>query len=169
MIFKNVNGQSYSMIPAVIANPNLPGNTVVTAKQIDGNKILFFSGTMPSVNDCLDITAANIESKGFTKLLETQEFGITYTYNVDNKKRLIRKTVIDAMELSYLAAGTIGWAAIILNNPETSNSYVIFTDTIGTWGDTQAPIILDNKVGTLNSRNLFKNVSIEIADKSNLV
>ena len=169
MIFKNVNGQSYSMIPAVIANPNLPGNTVVTAKQIDGNKILFFSGNMPSVNDCLDITAVNIESKGFTKLLETQEFGITYTYNVDNKKRLIRKTVIDAMELNYLAAGTIGWAAIILNNPETSNSYVIFTDTIGTWGDTQAPIILDNKVGTLNSRNLFKNVSIEIADKSNLV
>lgn len=168
MKFVNVKDQSYGMFPGVIANPNLPGSTVVTSKQIDGNKILFFAGAMPTAAECLDISESNIDSKGYTKLLETELFGITYTYTVDTKKRLIRKTLIDAMELSYLEAGTIGWAAIILANPETTNSYLVFTDTIGTWGDNQAPIILDNKVGTVGSRNLFKNVSIEITDKSNM-
>ena len=165
MIFKNVTGQSYQLFPASLANPN-DGSTIVSSKQTTGNKILFFAGVMPTPQEMLSHTVASI-SGAFTKLLETQEFTMTYTYTPATKKRIIRKTVIDAQELQYLAAGTIGFALIILNNPDATGEYFIATDSIGTWGENTMPIILDNKVGTLGSRNLFKNVSIEITDKSN--
>lgn len=169
MKFQNVTGQAYQFFPGNLANPNTPGTSINTAKTTDGNKIIFFSGAIPSKEIVLGLSASNIESGGFTKLMETPEFGLTFTYNVDTKKRYIRKTVIDAFELAYIAAGTIGWAAIIINNADTTVSHVIVTDSIGTWGDNQAPIIIDNKVGTVGSRNLFKNISIEITDKSNMI
>jgi len=169
MKFQNITGQAYQFFPANLQNPNIPDTTLVTTKQTDGNKIIFFSGAIPSKEVILGLTAANIESSGFTKLMETPEFGLTFTYNVNTKKRYIRKTVIDAFELSYLQAGTIGWAAIVLKNSDAPLSYLIATDSIGTWGDNTSPIIIDNKVGTIGSRNLFKNVSIEITDKSNMI
>lgn len=169
MKFQNISNQAYQFFPGTLDNPNLPGSTIVSSKQLDGNKILFFEGTIPTKEVLLTLTADNIETKGYKKLLETPEFGLTYIYNVDTKKRFIRKTIIDAFELQYLEAGTVGWAAIILANPDTSVSHIIMTDTIGTWGDTTAPIIIDNKTGTVGSRNLFKSISIEITDKSNMI
>lgn len=165
MIIKNVNGQSYQFFPGILAAPNLPGSTIVTSKQINGNKITFFAGTMPSNLIASSATLASITAS-YTKLCETPEFGLTYTYNVDTKKRYIRKTQVDALEMEYTTAGTIGFAVISVVNPELQQECIIITDSIGQWGDNQMPIILDNKVGTLGSRNLFKNVSIEITDKS---
>ena len=164
MIFKNPNGQSYQMFPGVLADPNNPANTIVTSRQISGNKIIFFAGTMPVKLDAYNATKASVAAMP-GKLCETADFDVTYTYNVVNKKRFIRKSVIDALEMNYIEAGTIGFAAIILNNPDTTNEYIIFTDSLGTWGQDTMPIILDNKVGTVGSRNLFKNISIELADK----
>lgn len=164
MVFKNPNGQSYQMFPGILLDPNNPANTIVTSRQIAGNKIIFFSGALPTKEVAINATKASVEAMA-GKLCETAEFDITYTYNVVNKKRFIRKSIIDALEMNYLGAGTIGFAAILLNNPDTSNQYVIFTDSIGTWGQDTMPIILDNKVGTVGSRNLFKNISIELADK----
>ena len=129
---------------------------------------MFFSGSLPTKLDALSITKASLEALG-TKLCETPVFDLTYTYQVVNKKRYIRKSVIDALEMNYTAAGTIGYAAIILNDPDQGKDYIILTDSIGTWGDNLMPIILDNKVGTVGSRNLFKNVSIELTDKPALV
>lgn len=165
MIFKNVTGQSYQLFPGNLANPN-DGTALITSKQTNGNKILFFSGVVPTPDEVLKMTLASINAT-YTKLLETEEFTITYTYTPATKKRIIRKTVIDAQELKYLAAGTIGFAVIILNNPDSTGEYFIVTDSIGTWGENTMPIILDNKIGTVGSRNLFKNISIEITDKSN--
>jgi hypothetical protein len=164
MIFKNPNGQSYQMFSGILADPNNPANTLVTSRQISGNKIIFFSGALPTKAEALVATKATVEAQS-NKLFETPEFDITYTYSVDTKKRFIRKSVIDALEMNYTAAGTIGYAAIILNDPNSSNSYIIFTDSIGTWGQDTMPIILDNKTGAVGTRNLFKNISIELEDK----
>ena len=164
MVFKNPNGQSYQMFPGILLDPNDPSNAIVSSRQIAGNKIIFFSGVLPTKEAALTATKGSVEAMA-GKLCETAEFDITYTYNVVNKKRFIRKSIIDALEMNYLSAGTIGYAAILLNNPDTNNQYVIFTDSIGTWGQDTMPIILDNKNGTVGSRNLFKNISIELTDK----
>ena len=164
MIFKNTNGQSYQMFPGILQDPNNPARTIVTTRQTSGNKIMFFSGALPAKVDALAVTKASLEALN-TKLCETPVFDLTYTYNVVNKKRYIRKSIIDALEMNYTAAGTIGYAAIILNDPDARKDYIILTDSIGTWGENLMPIILDNKVGTVGSRNLFKNVSIELTDK----
>ena len=164
MVFKNPNGQSYQMFPGILLDPNNPANSIVTSRTVAGNKIIFLSGALPTKAEALTATKATVEAQS-NILCETAEFDITYTYNVDTKKRYIRKSIIDALEMNYTAAGTIGYAAIILNDPNSSNSYVIFTDSIGTWGQDTMPIILDNKTGTVGSRNLFKNISIELADK----
>ena len=165
MVFKNTNGQSYQMFPGILQDPNTPTSTIVTTRQISGNKIMFFSGAMPAKVDALGITKASLDALS-TKLAETPLFDLTYTYDVVKKKRYIRKSIIDALEMPYIAAGTIGYAAVILNDPDAGKDYIILTDTIGVWGDNLAPIILDNKVGaSAGSRNLFKNVSIELTDK----
>ena len=164
MVFKNPNGQSYQMFPGVLADPNNPANTIVTSRTVAGNKIIFLSGALPTKAEALVATKTTVEAQS-NILCETAEFDITYTYNVDTKKRYIRKSIIDALEMNYSAAGTIGYAAIILNDPNSSNSYVIFTDSIGTWGQDTMPIILDNKTGVVGTRNLFKNISIELEDK----
>lgn len=168
MVFKNTNGQSYEMFPGILQDPNNPASTIVTSRQVSGNKIMFFSGALPAKVDALAVTKASLAAQT-NKLCETTEFDITYTYNVVNKKRYIRKSIIDALEMNYTAAGTIGYAAIILNDPDQNKDYIILTDSIGTWGENLMPIILDNKVGTVGSRNLFKNVSIELTDKPALV
>lgn len=165
MIFKNVIGQAYQMFPANLANTN-DGSTIVASKQTSGNKIQFFAGVMPTQLEVLGHTVASINA-AYTKLLETDPFDITFTYAPSTKKRIIRKTVVDAQELKYLAAGTIGFAVIIFNNPDATGEYFIVTDSVGTWGENTMPIIVDNKVGTKDSRNLFKNVSIEITDAKN--
>ena len=164
MVFKNTNGQSYEMFPGILQDPNNPASTIVTSRQIAGNKIMFFSGALPAKLDALSVTKASLAAQT-NKLCETPEFDLTYTYNVANKKRYIRKSIIDALEMTYTAAGTIGYAAIILNDPDGGKDYIILTDSIGTWGENQMPIILDNKTGVVDTRNLFKNVSIELADK----
>ena len=168
MVFKNTNGQSYQMFPGILQDPNNPASTIVTSRQVSGNKIMFFSGALPAKVDALSVTKASLLAQA-NKLCETTDFDITYTYNVVNKKRYIRKSIIDALEMNYTAAGTIGYAAIILNDPDQNKDYIILTDSIGTWGENLMPIILDNKVGTVGSRNLFKNVSIELTDKPALV
>ena len=167
MVFKNTNGQSYQMFPGVLQDPNAPASTIVTSRQISGNKIMFFSGSLPTKLEALSVTKAGLSVLA-TKLCETTDFDLTYTYNASTKKRYIRKSIIDALEMNYLAAGTIGYAAIILNDPDFNKDYIILTDSIGTWGENTMPIILDNKVGTQGSRNLFKNISIELTDKSAL-
>lgn len=168
MVFKNTNSQSYQMFPGILQDPNNPSSTIVTNRQVSGNKIMFFSGALPPRADALSVTKAGLEALT-TKLAETPLFDITYTYDVVKKKRFIRKSVIDALEMPYLAAGNIGHAAIILNDPENGRDYIILTDSIGTWGDMTAPIILDNKVGaSAGDRNIFKSISIELTDKSAL-
>lgn len=166
MVFKNVVGQSYQLYPANLANPN-DGTALITTKQTSNNKVIFYGGTMPTPQEVLGLTLAGIDAK-YTKLVETLPFDVTYSYAPATKKRTIRKTTIDAQDLKYLAAGTITFAVFVMNNPDVPGTeFFIVTDSIGLWGENTMPIIIDNKVGTVGSRNLFKNISIELTDKSN--
>ena len=167
MIFKNVTGQSYSMFPSTLGNPNDPTSTIVSTRQISGNKVVFLSGSIPTKAEALAMTKTALLALP-TVLGQTSTFDLTYTYDVSTKKRIIRKSIVDALEFSYTAAGTIGYAAIILNDPDTGKDCIIFTDSIGTWGQNQMPIIIDNKVGSVGTKNIFKNISIELTDKSTL-
>lgn len=164
MIFKNITGQSYKFFPENLANPNL-GSVPVASKTISG-KVIFFGGTYPTQKQALNIIKSDLEDPSkFVKLMETETFNINITYDTNMRKRMIRKETIDAQELFYLNAGTITWAAIVLDNASVSVDHLIFTETIGMWGAVKSPIILDNKTGTVGSRNLFKNLSLEIGDK----
>lgn len=167
MIFKNVNGQSYGMFPTTLSNPNDPASTLVTTRQISGNKIVFLSGSVLTKVDALAATKTSILALP-NVLGMTPVFDLTYTYDLSTKKRIIRKSIVDALEFSYTAAGTIGYAAIFLNDPDTGKDCIIFTDSIGTWGQNQMPIIIDNKIGVVGTKNIFKNISIELTDKSSL-
>ena len=166
MKFANTYGSSYRTFPGVLDNPNVPANQVQLSHQQSGNKVLFFEGSIPSDEDCHGLTVDGLSA--YTKLLETPEFDITYTYEVLRKRRIIKKSVVDAFDLEYLADGQIGWAAIILKDVDGSQDYIIATDTIGQWGDKTSPILIDNIVGTAGSKNIFKNLSLLLSDKSPL-
>lgn len=167
MKFKNINGQSYFMLPKPLVNPNNAGAALSLSGTTLGNKIIFYSGTMPTNDAFIDLTIANIEATaGVTKLLETTPFSITYGYDLITKKRTIKKSVVDATEMKYLNTGTVTFAAIVLTPLEGTKEYIIFTDSIGIWGQNNMPISVDNKNGTIGSSNLFKHLSLEINDIS---
>lgn len=167
MKFKNVHGFAYGLMPKVLVNPNVANNTILTNASSSGNKVMFFSGSIPTPDVCLELTSTNIaEITGSALLCETATFDVLFNYDVTTKKKIIKKKFVDALEMRYLEAGTIGFAAIILTGIETTNEYIIFTDSIGTWGEANKPVIVDNKNGSLDSLNIFKNLSIEISDKS---
>lgn len=167
MKFANTHGSSYRTFPGALDNPNVPANQVKLSHTQSGNKVLFFEGAIPSDEDCRAMTIAGLNA--YKKLLETPEFDVTYTYEVTRKRRIIKKAVVDAFDLAYLDTGTIGWAAIILADASGgAQEYIIATDTIGTWGDKTSPILIDNLNGTTGSKNIFKNLSLMLSDKSPL-
>lgn len=167
MKLRNVSGQAYAMFPSVQDNPNLISTTLNLATTVSGNKVKFFSGAIPSNADVLNMTLASLDADyGTNQLMETPEFDVTYTYNVESKKRFIRKTEINALDMTYTTDGTISWAAILLVDPSSQNEYIIVTDSIGTWGSTTDPIIIDNKNGVVGGTNIFKNLSIELNDRA---
>jgi hypothetical protein len=167
MKFSNIMGQSYRLSPEVLPNPN--NNQVLPSSNMITGKVIFFGGTIPDIQTLLLLVKEDLEDpEKYTKLMETEEFQISLIYDSLRKSRLIRKTEIDAQEIFYLNSGTITWCAIVLNNPNAPQEYILFTPDIGLWGAAKSPIIIDNKTGEAGDRNLFKHMSLEITDKTTL-
>lgn len=166
MKFKNISAQSYYFSPNVLTNPF--STEMELTKLFNNCTIQFFGGAVPTNAVALDLTFEDLDNpEKFTKLMESEPFQITSSYDPDKRKRYIRKSIVDAQELRYLGSGTITWAAIRIKNPDTQVEYIIITPSIGTWGQSKMPILLDNKVGALNTKNIFKSFSLELNDRIN--
>lgn len=165
----NFYGMSYHFVPKVLNNINdttVAPNTTVTQT---GNKILFFNGTLPETDTLylLETEAALRAAYGSAILMEVPNLNFTYTYTIETKKRLIKKLPVDAIEVNFLATGTIGWAAIILEDTRgSSDKIILFTDSVGMWGDDDMPIIIDRYSGNIGDKNVFKDFSLILRDIS---
>ena len=166
MKFKNISAHSYYFTPNIVTGPF--HTELSLTKVFENCKIQFFGGTPPTNAVALNLTFADLDNpEKFTKILETEPFQVISSYDPDKRKRYIRKSIVDAQELRYTGSGTITWAAIRIKNPETEVEYIIITPSIGTWGQSKMPILLDNKVGALNTKNIFKSFSLELNDRIN--
>lgn len=167
MKISNFFGISYHFTPAVLANVN-DTTTVLTENIVtEDNKILFFDGVMPADEDLYGIVTEAALRTAHTPIMEVNGLQFTYTYTVSNKKKLIKKLPVDALDVTFSGNGTIGWAAIILTGDDSvADDIILFTDSIGQWGDDDMPIIIDTMTGTVGDSNVFKDFSLILRDTS---
>jgi hypothetical protein len=155
--------------------PNVVSNnvstTLTTNLTVDGNKIIFFDGAIPATEDLYNITSetALLNAYGAKKVFEVTDLQFVYSYDVKTKEKTVKKIPVDALDTVYEIDATIGWVAVILNdsdNPTEDEKIILFTDTIGTWGDQTAPIIIDKYTGVAGDKNIFKDFSLILRDIS---
>lgn len=163
----NFFGMSYHFTPRVLNNINDTTTAVNTSVEQTGNKILFFDGAMPA-DDVVYAIETEADLRGtYTPIMEIDDLKFVYTYTIENKKKLIKKLPVDAIETTFTGDGTIGWAAVILEDDRGSNDKIIlFTDSIGQWGEDDKPIIIDKMTGVAGDKNVFKDFSLILRDTS---
>jgi len=167
----NFYGLSYYFVPQknIVSNdPNVP---LVNNASVDGNKIIFFTGSLPDTNILYNITteSALLDAFGSQKIMEIDNLSFVYEYDEETKEKRIKKVPVDAIDSPFLIDGTIGWAAIILNDvnePNETEKVILFTDSIGGWGDQTSPIIIDKFDGKAGENNIFKDFSLILKDVS---
>lgn len=167
----NFYGLSYHFMPTANVVSNNVVTNLITDLTIADNKIIFFDGVMPAIEDIYNITseAALLGTYGDKKVMEVGGLTFVYTYDKAKKEKKIKKIPVDAIDLTFEINATIGWAAVILNddaNPTASEKIILFTDSIGTWGDQVAPIIIDKYTGIAGDNNIFKDFSLILRDIS---
>jgi len=165
MKISNFYGMSYHFTPVVLDNVN-SDSPLVNTTDTNGNKILFFDGSMPDDDTLYNIKSETELRAAYTPIMEITDLNFVFTYSNGNKKRLIKKMPVDAIETTFTADGTIGWAAIILTNDLENKDVILFTDSIGQWGDDDMPIIIDKYTGTVGEKNVFKDFSLILRDSS---
>lgn len=166
----NLPGMAYHLHP--LGLDNLGDTTKVSQLSFSASTdIIFFDGIMPSANELrLVIDKPDLINKyGTRQLMQVNNIVLSHTYNKDKKQRLIKKTPIDAVECQFSAVGSIGWCAIIFNDTNgIATSSLLFTDSIGQWGDEYSMIILDKKTSVaVSDKNVFKDISLIVRDSSN--
>lgn len=167
----NFYGLSYHFMPDEQVTSNKVSTSLTDNIIVEGNKIIFFDGTIPATADLYNITTeeALLTAYGTKKVMEVDNLKFVYNYNADTKEKKIKKVPVDAIDLTFDIDATIGWAAIILNdinNPTATDKIILFTDTIGTWGDQTSPIIIDKYTGVAGDKNIFKDFSLILRDIS---
>lgn len=163
----NFFGISYHFMPKVLGNVNDTTKTLTETMTTTGNKILFFNGSMPSDDTLYAFTTESALRGAYTPIMEVSGLSFTYTYTKDTKKKLIKKTPVDALDLTFTGTGTIGWAAIILADDGTvTDDIILFTNSLGQWGEDDKPIILDKFTGVTGDKNVFKDFSLILRDVS---
>ena len=167
MKIANFFGISYHFMPSVLANVNNTTTALTESLVKEGNKILFFDGAMPADDTLYAITTEVGLRAAYTPIMEIAGLQFTYTYTKSTKKKMIKKLPVDAIDTTFLGSGTIGWAAIILTGATgVSGDIILFTDSIGGWGDDDMPIIIDTKTGNIGDKNVFKDFSLILRDTS---
>ena len=163
----NFFGMSYHFTPRVLNNINDLTASINTAVDQAGNKILFFDGLMPDTDTIYELKTEAALRAAYTPIMEVDNLRFVYTYTPLNKKKLIKKLPVDALEVEFTADGTIGWAAVILEDDRgLDDKIILFTDSIGTWGQDDKPIIIDKHTGVIGDKNVFKDFSLILRDIS---
>ena len=121
MRVSNFFGMSYHFTPRVLDNINNVHGTITTTVEQEGNKVLFFNGTMPSDDTVYNVGSESelMSTYGADLLMEITDLKFAYTYNLGTKKKLVKKLPVDAIETTFINSGTIGWAAIIMKDDRT--------------------------------------------------
>ena len=167
----NFYGLSYHFMPTANVTSNNVVTPLTTDLSVDNNKIIFFDGGIPATEDLYKIVTeeALITAYGSKKVMEVDNLQFVYNYDKATKVKTIKKIPVDAIDLTFDIDATIGWAAIILNDasaPNDDNKIILFTDSIGTWGDQTSPIIIDKYTGVAGDKNIFKDFSLILRDIS---
>ena len=163
----NFFGISYHFTPKLVGNINDTTKTLTETMTTTNNKILFFNGAMPTDDTLYEIITETALRSAYTPIMEVSGLTFTYTYTKDTKKKLIKKTPVDALDLTFTGSGTIGWAAVVLTDDNSvTDDIIIFTDSLGQWGEDDKPIILDKFTGVTGDKNIFKDFSLILRDVS---
>ena len=167
----NFYGLSYHFMPTSNVISNNVSTSLTKNLTVDNNKVIFFDGGIPATEDLYNITTEEALTTAFgsKKVFEVNGLQFVYGYDEAKKEKTIKKIPVDALDTVYEIDGTIGWAAVILNdatNPDDIQKIILFTDSIGTWGDDTAPIIIDKYTGITGDRNIFKDFSLILRDIS---
>lgn len=165
----NFFGMSYHFAPDSNIETGNVNSEIIADKTVSGNKIYFFDGVLPEVETLYEIQneADLLEQFGDSKIMQVTDLDFNYSYDVVTKERQIRKVPVDALDVPIEKDGTIGWAAIVLATEDgIEGNTIIFTDSIGVWGDQLSPIIIDRVGCTAGENNIFKDISIIFRDVS---
>ena len=167
----NFYGLSYHFMPTADVTSNNVSTSLTENLTVDDNKIIFFDGGIPATENIYNIVteADLLTAFGSKKVMEVDSLQFVYSYDNTTKEKTVKKIPVDAIDLTYDIDATIGWAAIILNdasNPTANEKIILFTDSLGTWGDTTSPIIIDKYTGVTGDKNIFKDFSLILRDIS---
>ena len=138
---------------------------------IAGNKIIFFTGTVPSIDTLYEIQSESALRTAYASNIIADISGMDFTYVQDNTnlKRTIYKKP-DVLDLPYLQTGDITWCAIILAESVATTGYncILYTDSIGTREQDLKFVTLESLSGTVGDPNLLRDFSMIMTEKSTM-
>jgi hypothetical protein len=163
----NFYGTTSCFVPKL--NTSLP--LVEVNGTYTGNKIIFFKGTIPSVDTLYEIMSETALRATYSNdiICDISNIDLTYTQDNSRLKRTITKTA-DVLDLPYLKDGTVTWCAIVLREdvPTTNFSSLLFTDSIGTREQDDKFITLESLTGLAGGLNLLRDFSMILTEKSTM-
>jgi hypothetical protein len=171
MKVKNISGLAYHFFPGNVADKLDKTKIEISDKIITNNAIAFFIGAMPSADilypyDNFDDVVAAYQSKLVFKL-DSVDF--KYTYNRAKKERIIQKLPVDAVYHTCAVGAEEGspitWCAVKLQATTPGiTDYIVFSNNIGTWDDTNIIAMFENVNAVAGEKVLFKDFTISIRD-----
>lgn len=156
---------------------NNPRNTDCTTQ---GNSFYLFSGTKPSydVLKLVDTKDKLLTDYGSNLVARLENQPIEWTYDLITKTRTVRKKP-NAENIIAEIDGDITWAAIVCTPStsgdnvatfepiDTTKDSIIFTNTLGTWDDTDTVITMSKLNGIITGEEIiFKDFSFRLRDKA---
>jgi len=148
------------------------GENIVT----QNNVIYLMTGVMPDTDTLYDIN--NMDefeaAYGSQQISKFEDNEFTYYYDRLKKIRTIQKTV-DALNFTHDVDGAVTWFAVKMTDVDgvqyaedgvTEEQTFIFSDSVGTWLDTDRAMVLSNKESQVaGSENILKDFVLVIQDK----
>ena len=173
---KNIFGMAFHFMPRDLGNResiNEVNRGIDVTK--DGNVIYLMTGDMPLTDDLYNINNTdefeNIYGDKIIQKFENQTF--TYYYDKQKKIRTIKKEA-DALDFTHEIDGAVTWFCVKLADIDgevfaedgtTPEHTLIFSDSVGTWNDTERSIIVESTDNlTAGTPNILKDFVLSIQD-----
>jgi len=174
------------LMPYSVPKYNTADNTVIDGGwamehpsfTTSGNEFIFFQGVKPTDEELYAIEDKQqlLDTYGTDILTRIDAINIEWTYINGSwqRERVIKKTPIDALDMTLEQGGTVGWCTIICtqeigyhtNTFDDTKDLMLFTDSIGDWNNDQSVITLDVLAGAAGETIIFKDFSFKLRDKS---
>lgn len=186
MRFSNIYGHSLMLMPYSVPKYNTADNTVINGGwaiehptfTTAGNEFIFFQGIKPPDEELYNIVNKQQLLDAYGTDILTRISGINIEWNYINgswqRERVIKKTPVDALDMTLEQGGTITWCAIICTQEtgynsseiDNTNDSMLFTESIDGWNNNQSVITLDVLTGDAGETIIFKDFSFKLRDKS---